>query len=177
MEWKQTYFQVIETMYNRNQRIDQIVVESSQRIIILIDKKTPDQNTILHIYNYNWYANGTDKDFEFKRIQIISTSLDLSKSNVFLFNEYNNRHLQMFFCDKDLLDALKRNRCEYFLWRNEGIENIPSFKRLDRRPELFDSLSFEIFEARDEQIPTNQLITSNEILVFLSKVILNYFSN
>lgn len=169
MEWKQTFFQLTNTIYNKNQRIDDIMVKTSAQIAVLIENRL-NQNSIFHIYNYKYSTMDGETSIEFKRVQLFSTPLDLSNSQVYLFNEYDNQHLQMVICDKHFLEAVQKNRCEYYLWRDNGIENNANFKKLDKRIQLLDSLSNESFETTHGVLNMNHLFVSKSILVFLSKV-------
>lgn len=170
MQWKQTYFQAVAT-YIQNYRVDRMMVNPSHNIIILVENKFSDQDTIIHVYNYKHInkETGGDKCFEMKRKQILSTTLDLNTSRILLFNEYSRNDLSLIFCDENLLDSIRKNRCECFIWKSGSVGNIPSFHRTEKC-QILNSLSSGRPESNNFEHQSNSHSISQDIFFFLSNV-------
>lgn len=160
MQWKQTFFQAVATVNSPNFRVDRLVMMTSHNVIIMVESKIGNQESIVHVYSYK----NVSKSVEMNRLQIFSTSLNANHSHIYLFHEYNSYNLYLMFCDPNLSATIAENQCEYFIWRTDGIENTSLFQPTEKF-ELLKSLP----SGRTEE--TNQQFISKDIFAVVFNVI------
>lgn len=165
LKWKRSFFQVVQTILNRNHEIDRVLVESSENLIMLIDdKQSSEHDTLIHVYQCHHSAEtDDDQSFETKRIQIIPSQYDLSTGNIFLYHSYVDHQLYMSFCDGNLLEALPLHRCEQYIWRIDGVDNVALFQRIERWQTL-EKVSSVDLDPKSIEMSHNRIITENELL-------------
>lgn len=157
LKWKKSFFQTAQTIVNRNHQIDRVVVEFTENLIILIDNKQQEHDTLIHVYTYSDSTEDEDDILlDIKRIQVISTAHDLQADNIFLYNSYTDRQLYMAICGANLLQA---HRCEYYVWKNDGIDDTILFQRIEQW-QLIDSISLNQLQS-DAPRPNQNQISSN----------------
>lgn len=134
-QWKQTFFQVVTYIVNRNHKIDWMLTASKHKIVVLIEKKTAD-NAIIHIYQYSHKILEIEdqKKFEIKRVQLFSVTFNVNSA--YTFNDYNSGLQFLILCNQNVLQHISENHCEYFKWHDDVIESSAIFER----SELFSPL-------------------------------------
>lgn len=155
---------------NKNHKIDRLLVEPSKNMIILIDNKVSHlHDTVAHIYRYNHINTSNDDttddfDLDIQRSQMISTSYDLMNGTVFLYNGNSEEHLFLVFCEGNALHSMSLQRCEYFLWKRDAIDDTNVFHRIENF-ELLDGIPLN--EYNDIHSPAKtEILTSNNVLAF-----------
>lgn len=116
-QWKQTFFQVVAYVVNRNHKIDWMLTVSKHKNVVLIEKRSPD-NAIIHIYQYS-HKILEIKDqikFEIKRVQLFSVTFDINSA--YTFNDYNSGLQFLILCNQNVLQHNSENLCEYFKWHD-----------------------------------------------------------
>lgn len=158
--WNKTFFQIISTISNRNFQIDHFLIEPNHNLILLFDiKQNEHRETITYVYQYNHIIReiGSEDDFIVERTQIISSSYDLTASNIYLFSEYKtNNNTYVLFCDQNALQITTEERCEYFELKNDVSENKAIFRKVDRIQ--LDNMTFsEDVKIKFERIHTTEI--------------------
>lgn len=138
LQWKHSFFQTVVTMSNKNYKIDRMLVEQSRNVIIFIDnKKAESHDTIIHVYQYGHTKNPDNiYELEVKKIQMISTSIDLLAGNSFTYDGGLSSILYLVLCATNIPQAVIMKECEYYAWRTDSIEETTFFQRLNHLPLL-----------------------------------------
>lgn len=142
-----------------------MLIESNRKIIALIDKKTAN-STIIHIYQCDNKITETKDhaEFDIKRTQVFAVSSRLNTAS--MFNDHDSGFLYFIFCNIPLTSHADTS-CEYFIWKDDVIENTAIFKRLEEFPPFFSNQSETSSEAY--HVP-QKIMSLNEIMAIQSNV-------
>lgn len=169
LQWKHSFFQTVVTAINKNHKIDRILVELSKNVIIFIDnKKAESHDTIIHVYKYGHIKNADNiYELEVKRIQMISTSIDLLAGNSFTYDEGLGSTLYLVLCPTNVPQSVTMKECEYYAWRTDSVEETNIFQRLNHLP-LLDSLPLQNISPpfADQQ----RILATDDVLAFQMNV-------
>lgn len=143
-KWKQSYFQIIETIQNRDHKIDSILINPTEQLIILIDnKELMDRDTSVQIHRYsliNELSNDVStQELTTKRIQGIFLPYSLSTGNLLLYRDSNTQQLYLTLCNGYLINVLPMLSCQFYSWKHDGIDDATMFQRLESFP-LMESI-------------------------------------
>lgn len=165
LQWKHSFFQTVVTMSNKNHKIDRMLVEQSKNVIIFIDnKKVASDDTIIHVYQYGHIKNADNiNELEVKRIQMISTSIDLLAGNSFTYDGGLGSILYLVLCATNVPQSIMMGECEYYAWRTDLVEETTIFQRLNHLP-LLESLPLQNISPpfADQQ----RILATDDVLAF-----------
>lgn len=170
LQWKQSFFQVIVTLANKNHKIDRVLVEQTKNLIVMIDNKITDgHDTIIHVYRYSQTAGDSSGNFDLdiRRVQMLSTPIDLGIGNAFLYSSSLDSAMYMVFCAMNLPHSIVSHFCEYYVWRSDGIDDETAFQRMDHL-DLLEKLPLQDLQLPLDQIQFNQqrILTTDDLLAF-----------
>lgn len=157
---------------NKNHKINAIHVEPTKNLVVIVDNKVfQEHDTVAHIYRYkhanasNGDATTHDSDLEFHRTQMISTPYDLQNGGtLFFYSGDSDEHLFMVFCDGNALHAMAQKRCEYFLWKQDGVDDTTAFQSINDF-QLIEGVSLDGYD-RMPAPNNNRVLTANNVLGF-----------
>lgn len=174
LQWKHSFFQNVVTMSNKNHKIDRMLVEQSKNVIIFIDNKEAESHdTIIHVYQYGHTKNADNiNELEVRRVQMISTSIDLLAGNAFTYDGGLVSIFYLVLCATNVPQAIIMKECEYYAWRSDSIEETTVFQRLNHLP-LLEGLPFQNMSPpfADQQ----RILATDDVLAFQMNV--NYAIN
>lgn len=156
---------------NKNHKIDAIHVDAARNMFIIVDNAVSQaHDTVVHIYRYQ-HTNNTsndeitdDLDLDIKRTQMISTPYNLQNGTMFFYDGYGEYHLFMVFCEGNALHAMSTKRCEYFLWKTDGIDDTIAFQTISDF-QLIEGISLESYQQL--LAPNNKkIVTAYNVLAF-----------
>lgn len=154
--WKQTFFQVVAYIVNRNHKIDWMLTAPKHKIVFLIEKRSAD-NAIIHIYQYSHKILEIEDQikFDIKRVQLFSITFDINSA--YTFNDYNSGLQFLIVCNQNILQHISENHCEYFKWHDDVIDSAAILER----SELFAPRGVRELNDSIKQIS----ITLNDFLI------------
>lgn len=157
---------------NKNHKINAIHVEPTKNLVVIVDNKVfQEHDTVAHIYRYkhanasNGDATTHDSDLEFHRTQMISTPYDLQNGGtLFFYSGDSDEHLFMVFCDGNALHAMAQKRSEYFLWKQDGVDDTTAFQSINDF-QLIEGVSLDGYD-RMPAPNNNRVLTAKNVLGF-----------
>lgn len=180
LQWRLSFFQVVSTILNKNHKIDAIRVDTSRNLLVIIDNAvSQSHDTVVHIHRYT-HMNGTNDEtnddlvLDIKRTQMISTPYNLKNGTMFFYNGNSDDHLFMVFCDGNALHAMSMKRCEYFLWKNDGVDDTIAFQTI-RDFEMIDGILLESY-LNIPSTNNKKIVAAHDVLAFQMNVRKNTLS-
>lgn len=139
LKWARSYFQVIETIMNRNHAIDLVRVSARHNLILIIHNKGDvDDDTTIQVHRYQASDKIENEMIEreliTERIQDIFVPYELSATNMFFYSDTGTQRLYMITCNGPALMAISKSLCEFYTWKRDGITESTRFQRLQRFP-------------------------------------------
>lgn len=169
LQWKHSFFQTVVTLSNKNHKIDRMLVQQSKNVIIFIDnKKSESHDTIIHVYQYGHIKNADNiSELEVKRIQMISTKIDLLAGSSFTYDGGLGSILYLVLCATNVPQAVIMKECEYYAWRTDSVEETTIFQRLNHLP-LLEGLPLQNISPpfADQQ----RILATDDVLAFQMNV-------
>lgn len=139
LQWSRSYFQVIETIMNRNHAIDMVLVSARHNLVLIVDnKEDAEDDTMIQVHRYkslDKVENDVhERELITERIQDIFVPYKLTAANMFFYSDTGSLRLYLSTCNGPALSAVPNSLCEYYTWKRDGIAESTRFQRLTRFP-------------------------------------------
>lgn len=144
--------------------------EKSKNMFVVVDNKVfQEHDTVVHIYRFRHTNVSSDQSkddvqLDIQRTQMVSTLYDLQNSTLFFYTANRGGHLFMVFCEGNALYAMSQKRCEYFLWKNDGVDESNGFQSINDF-ELIENTLLYVY-SQTPVSHNNKILMSNNVLAF-----------
>lgn len=174
-KWMQSYFQVVETIFNRNHHIDMILINEQHQLILIVENMSGDrEESMIQVHRYTSLGADANDVIEAElvteRVQDIFVPFEVSASNLFLYLDSGKSRLYLAACDGTVLRAVARHSCHYYLWKSDGIDDRTLFKGTEHFP--FES-AFSAVLNKTNALEVYKRNDAGDVQVFESMLVLD----
>lgn len=136
-KWMKSYFQIIETISNRNHHIDMIMINEEHQLILIVENMSADkEESMIQVHRYTSSCLDTSDTNEMEliteRVQDIFIPFEISASNLFLYMDTDSSQLLLTACDGIVLKTVNKKKCHYYVWKSDGIDDKTLFKGTEK---------------------------------------------